>query len=227
MQIQKPYTYPRALLCDMDGVLVDSEQLHWHSVLVVLQQLQNLADLPTIPLRVGWDDRRLWAEFIDTYQLSATIHTCIDLRREVANELLYTQGVPAIKGVIETLKHIKKKHSSLKLAVVSASLKDHIQASLQDFTGIFDLFISGLDDCTDNKPHAMPYLTASQHLSVPIEQCWIIEDSTPGLQAALASQAQVFALKTNYNDPLLRQQAHAQLNQFTDILNLLKNTKHL
>ena len=216
---------PLAILCDMDGVLVDSEQLHWDSVLLTVQHILNQSSQPTLPLRIGWDDTQLWQELKETYQLPISVADCIQIRKEIANTLLNDQGVILMDGVYDTLSTIKKNYPHIKLAVVSASLKEHMHMSLQKIAHLFDYLVSGFDDCSHNKPHPMPYLHASALIDVPIQSCWILEDSTPGLQAALASKAQVFAVHAHHSDAQLRTACVAQLDHFTELLHYLSTTE--
>ena len=217
----KGLSLPRAILCDMDGVLVDSEHLHWHSVLLTLQKVLNQSTLPQLPLRIGWNDTQLWQELVHHYQLPVSVEACIQHRKAIAHTLLHEQAVPLMQGVYETLSYIKARYPYIPLAVVSASLKDHMHISLKNIDQFFTLILSGFDDCSHNKPHPMPYLRASEILGVPIESCWILEDSTPGLQAALGSQAQVFAVHAQQSDLTLRQRCVAQLDQFKELIDYL------
>ena len=60
---------PQAILFDMDGILVDSEALHWQTVLDVLRDYLG-ERAPQLAQRVGWGDEELWRERNERSQLN-------------------------------------------------------------------------------------------------------------------------------------------------------------
>lgn len=183
---------PSAIICDMDGVLVDSEALHWRSVVQVLQELGALTHHAAPAPRVGWGDHALWEEFRHTYALSLSALELTGRRAEVAEELLRAAPPPRCPGALEGLRALKARLPHVPMAVASASQRSHMELSLTEYAGVFDVIVSGLDDCAHNKPAPDPYLLAAARLGVPIEGCWVAEDSPTGLRSALAAGARVW-----------------------------------
>ena len=208
---------PLAILSDMDGVLVDSERLHWESALEILHHFAPHAR-PTEER--GWDDRSLWRRWRTAFQLPLSVDTLIQRRLLSAAARLKTAPPPLLPRAAALPSLCVTR--GLSLAVVSASSREHIQLSLQPhglLEGV-DLIVSGLDDCAENKPAPDCYIQAAEQLQVPIERCWILEDSYTGLSAALASGAgRGYALPTPPQGPnlqKLQQQAYllSELSHF-------------
>ena len=187
---------PAVILCDMDGVLVDSEALHWESVHDVLLALGVISSTERLPERIGWGDEALWTELKRRYQLSESPTALTELRAERAERRLCEAPPPRIRGSREGLLALRARDPQLRFAVVSASPLKQMALSLLEYEGLFELMISGVDDCAENKPSPEPYLTAMARLAVEPARCWIFEDSPTGLRAALASGARVWRLKT-------------------------------
>jgi len=190
--VSAPPRRPAAVICDMDGVLVDSEALHWRSVVLVLDALGALARRPAPPPRVGWGDRALWEELRLTYALPQGAEALTALRAEVAEGLLRASPPPRVPGALEGLRALKARCPSLPMGVASASQRSHMALSLREYEGLFDVLVSGLDDCAHNKPAPDAYLLAAARLGAPPAACWVAEDSPTGLRAALAAGARVW-----------------------------------
>ena len=200
---------PLAILSDMDGVLVDSEQLHWESALEILQHFVPHARPAE---ERGWGDHSLWRRWRAEFQLPLSVDQLIQRRLISAAARLKAAPPPLLSGAAALPALCAAR--GLHFAVVSASSREHIQLSLQPhglLEGV-DLIVSGLDDCRENKPAPDCYLQAAERLQVPIERCWILEDSYTGLSAALAAGAgRVYALPTPAQGPqleALQGQAH-------------------
>ena len=184
----------KALLCDMDGVLVDSEALHWDTVHDVLCALGVLSEGERLPAQIGWGDHDFWTEQRARYALPQSAEELTSLRAQYAERRLAATPPPCVPGSLEGLQAIKSAHPSLRLAVVSASPLRQMELSLSAYEGLFELMLSGVDHCEHNKPSPEPYLTAIGRLGLTPAECGVIEDSPTGLRAGLSSGAHVWCL---------------------------------
>lgn len=184
----------KALLCDMDGVLVDSEALHWETVHDVLRALGVLTEGERLPAQIGWGDHAFWTEQRGRYGLLQSAEELTALRATHAERRLASSPPPCLPGSLEGLRALKLSHPALRLAVVSASPLRQMELSLKAYEDLFELMISGVDHCTHNKPSPEPYLTAMEQLGLDPASCGVIEDSPTGLRAALSSGARVWCL---------------------------------
>jgi len=211
----------------MDGVLVDSEDLHWETVGDVLRA--HLGDqAPSLTPRIGWGDHALWEELRLQFQLNATATELTAERNFWAlKRLANTPPLPMSKA-LEAIISWRQSAPSLPLVVVSASPKAQIIQSLHHFKDpanqpLFDAYFSGVDDASRNKPAPDPYLTATTHLGLDPQECWIAEDSSTGLTAALASGAQVFAVGAHSASKELTQRCQLSVNTLDQLYDVWKS----
>ena len=215
---------PKAIFFDMDGVLVDSEALHWESVHQVLRKYLG-SQAPQLEPRVGWGDQDLWYELIERYGLPSDPISLTQERGTIALDLLKSQAPLLMEGALEAVQAWHAHPQCPIMAVVSASPKAQMIQSLENYVdsqgrALFDAFFSGVDDSDLNKPSSQPYLKAMQHFSVSPKESWIAEDSNTGLTSALNSHACVFAISAHTADQVLISQAENEFATLTGLFDL-------
>ena len=222
-----PLKRPHALLLDMDGVLVDSEALHWETVMDVLRA--HLSDqVPYLKPRIGWGDDELWTELRDRFDLEASVVDLTTERGRYALKRLAATPPSPMPLAVHTLQQWRLSAPNLPLVVVSASPRDQMIQSLTPFVdhtakSLFNTYISGIDDVVHNKPKPDPYLRAISQLGLAPEVCWIVEDSATGLMAALASGAQVISIGADDAPISLKQKCHLNLNSLNQLYDVWKS----
>lgn len=182
----------RALLFDMDGVLVDSTKI----------------------VDAVW---RAWAreKGVDEEELMAIAHgrRSLEVIRAVAPHLATPEEVLAVEemeaegsGPVELLPGAKPLLGSLPAdvwAVVTSASEDLARARLR-LVGLPEprVLVSG-DDVDDGKPHPAPFLAGAEAIGVPPEGCVVFEDTPPGIEAGRAAGMAVVALATTFAPDVL------------------------
>jgi beta-phosphoglucomutase len=174
-----------AILFDFDGVLADSEPLHyrcWKEILApygIDLEWDVYADN-----YIGISDRVMLAKFCEAASPPVELQTLIDqyprkrdrFRETMASELPFFEGC---REFLETL-------DSYKLAVVSSSGRLEIEPPLEraGLRGYFRTLVCG-GDVRNQKPAPDPYLLAAERL----EACrpLVVEDSEAGVESARAA----------------------------------------
>jgi HAD superfamily hydrolase (TIGR01509 family) len=188
-----------AVVFDFDGVLADTERLHFGAFRDVLARHGWTLDERAYYQRyLGFDDDGLIAAFardggldIGAPVRAALVREKADLfgARLEAGEVLY-QGARAA---------IERLGAAFALAIASGSFAAEIHEIL-DAAGLRSAFraIVGADDVARTKPAPDPYETAIRRLGIPAAAAVAIEDSHWGLESARSAGLRTIALATSY-----------------------------
>lgn len=186
----------RAIIFDMDGVIIDSEKLKAEAWKKIFSEYQiDDGDKWYIP-RIGNSRQFLCEEAIRLFSLPVKIETLSKRKEEIYLNMLEEKTEP----IKETIKFIQSIPRNFKLGVGSSTGKKIIekQLALINILDNFDLIVSGEDDVKNNKPAPDIYnLIASKMMIEPFD-CVVIEDSFSGVQAAKAAGMKCIAYKTRY-----------------------------
>ena len=173
--------WPAAVLCDLDGTLVDTEP-YW---------IEAQYDLAT---RYGgaWNDSHA-LELVGTDLLTSgryiREHMGIDLEpAEIVEQLLddviarVERTVPWRPGAVELLADLVS--ADVPCALVTMSYRSFVAPILAGLpASTFAAVITG-DAVEEGKPHPEPYLKAAAELGVEPADCLAIEDSNTGARSA-------------------------------------------
>jgi HAD superfamily hydrolase (TIGR01509 family) len=103
-------------------------------------------------------------------------------------ENFYFELLPQLTVVAEVLEHIDAQHGRIPFAVVSGSTREAVTASLVSLKLLdrFDTLVCA-GDYKRSKPDPESFLLAAAKLAVAPEDCLVFEDTTMGIQAAIAA----------------------------------------
>lgn len=192
---------PRAILFDHDGVLVASEALHWAAWERLSKEIGIPFDESRIRAAVGKTAPQILTLMMSWFrpdwdgnpeQLKAWVNRKNDIYLEEAKA-----GLKAYPGVLQGLMWLREQ--GILAAVVSNARRRELNAMLDhlDLSRYFETIISR-EDANASKPNPRPYLYATEILGVSPEECLAIEDSPPGLEAALMAGIPTAAVLTNF-----------------------------
>ena len=214
----------RAILFDMDGVLVDSEPLFLSAINRLLAQegVEPVSVQENEEFLIGTTIGETWRQLKNRRPLPLPIEEYIrrydDIVRQVMQEELEPQ--PGVRELIQACVE-----RGLPKAVASSSLHMWVDLKLNaiGLTGAFDAVLGG-DDVTRGKPEPDIYIKAAESLGVPPAECIAIEDSPIGIAAAASSGAYTIAVRTEYTRNLDVSRAHTILETLEEFdLSLLAN----
>ena len=192
----------QAVIFDMDGVIVDSEPRHERAFLEVVREIGygethgvRWADY------VGRSDHVLWHDFVARHKPAQPLEQLLKRKRERVVEILRREE-PIFAGLAELVEKLAR---VCKLAVASGSERPVVEAvlSLQDLRRFFSATVTAWD-VKNGKPAPDIFLRAAELLGVPPASCWVIEDSKPGVAAALAAGMRVIAITNTHPADELR-----------------------
>lgn len=174
----------KAVIFDMDGVLLDSESLHYLAIDGVVSSRGGIYSVELLYKYCGVPEREIWPSLIkDTGLIGAEPTELMEEHWRRYRALLEEHGYPEFPGTRDFLTRLRER--GLLLAVASASLKSVIEDYLRtlDLDGCFDVAVSA-QECSHGKPEPDVFLLAAQKLGVEPAECMVIEDSPNGMIAA-------------------------------------------
>lgn len=194
----------KAVLFDMDGVLVDSTiaiQHHW----------QVWAD------RHGLDVRKVMAvahgrRTLETIGMIAPhLDAVYETDQIEAAEAADPEGVVVIEGARQLLQALPYQRWAIATSGTRGVAENRIR-----LTGLpMPQVLVTANDVRCGKPHPEPYLLAASQLAVEPRHCIVVEDAPAGIQAARSAGMRVIAVASTH--------ARAELGQATLITGQLKD----
>jgi sugar-phosphatase len=189
----------KAVIFDMDGLLIDSEPLWQKAEIEVFREvnvfLNHILCRQTTGLRIDevvdyWYHKFPWKS-IGKRELTEDI-----IKRVI--ELISREG-EAKHGVGEILDFLKRKN--VKIALASSSAYSIIDTVLNRL-GIKEVFeeIYSAAEEEYGKPHPGVYLTTAKKLQIKPQECLVLEDSLNGVIAAKAAQMKCVAIPELFPD---------------------------
>lgn len=184
-------TWPRAVFFDFDGVVVNSEPLHFQALQEVLAK-ENVALSEEEYYRdlIGFDDRGAIRKVFQTRDLPLapkTVLSIVAAKSAVMTDLIHRKRLDALPGVEETVRTLWRR---CPLAIVSGGLREEIELMLEG-VALRDCFqfIVAAEDVTVGKPDPQGYLMAMDRVSQKLlagdkarrplkpSECLVVEDA--------------------------------------------------
>ena len=195
----------RAVLFDMDGLIVDSEPIQFLAFRAFLREHGH--ELPESAMSdfVGYHEIENMRDLQEKHNLPGLIEDLVTRRRALYLELVKTEPLPVFPGFWELTAEARRR--GLQQAVVSSSTREQVEVPLRrvfenhsdttDPYQHFDAIVTG-DDVRASKPDPEPYLLAAQRLGLDPRECVAFEDTPPGVASAAGAGVTVYAVPNEY-----------------------------
>lgn len=172
-----------AVIFDMDGVIIDSEPIHFMSdKMTMLDYGFELTD-QELHKYVGISNPIMWEEMREQYGMVATVEELLHKQMYYKKLLFGDREIQSIEGIENLLKILKD--SDIRIGLASSSPRGFIELILSNL-GIIEYFavvVSG-EEVERSKPAPDIFLKAAELLKVNPSNCIVIEDSRNGVKAA-------------------------------------------
>jgi HAD superfamily hydrolase (TIGR01509 family) len=171
-----------AMICDCDGVLIDSEAVAASMLVRELEARWPGAEVaPVVMPLLGLRIEAVLASAADTVGRTLTHEQVVSIRRAVEAAAIEAPMVPGIAEALAAVPFTK--------ACASNSFSSYVDAVLQR-TGLVRFF-GGRRFCADMvenpKPAPDVYLAAARAMRIDPLRCLVVEDSVTGVTAARAA----------------------------------------
>lgn len=182
----------KAIIFDMDGVLVNTEPVHYQSHLKAFEKYG--IHLTEQEYYEEWTKKgKGTAEFVEKYNLSLNQEDYHKLRRDLYAQLL-REELEIIGNSPQKVKELSQ-HYPLALVSSSHSRNIHLILDLLKIKQHFTVILGG-NDVQQRKPSPEGFLLAAKKMNIPPAECVVIEDSEKGVLAAHAAGMKCIAIPT-------------------------------
>ena len=205
--------WPRAVLFDFDGVIVNSEPLHFyafHEVLkaagIEISEDEYYRDL------IGFDDRGAFRQLFEKRGVPLEPKTLLQLvvdKSRIMMDFIRRRQFRPLPGVEEFVRTLWRR---CPLAIVSGGLREEIEAMLEGIAlrDCFPILIAA-EDVEVGKPDPSGYLLATQMISDKLKQprplkpadCLVIEDAPTVIRSVKAVGFPTLAITSSYPEAKL------------------------
>lgn len=203
----------RAAVFDFDGVIVDSEPLHFRALRdALLDDGVAITEEEYWGIYLAHDDRgavRLALEHHGQAAAPDRVEQVAVRKAERFAQLV--PEVPVFPGARELVGALA---SELPLGIASGARHEEIETILNGI-GLRSAFaaIVGVEDAARTKPHPAPYLEAARRLATGVDglrpaECLAFEDSLPGIASALGAGMKVVGVAHSYPAEKLKTAHH-------------------
>lgn len=184
----------RAVVFDLDGVLLDSEPLHFRAARRVFDSFGHALSEDEYRRSIGLGAVETWTAWKARHGLAPEVAELI-ARDEKARLEEIRRGVDPIPAAVAMARNLQA--AAVPLAIASSSTPETIDAELAalDLTEVFPLRVSG-EHVAQSKPAPDVYLRAAALLGLPPHACIAIEDSPVGVRSAKAAGLTCVAVPT-------------------------------
>ena len=207
----------KAIIFDMDGVLVDSEPFH-----IEIEKQQFLMNQLSITNEehhryMGVATNVMWEQIAERHSLNVSVEELTEQNRiESIRFFTEVKEIPVMPGLIDLLEKLQQK--KYPMAVASSSFPEIIELILER-TGIrkyFQVVVSS-QEAGKSKPEPDVFLLAARKLKVMPDECLVVEDSKNGIKAAQAAGMSCVAYQSPGVDPQSQKEADTVVKSYTQL----------
>ncbi|GBD17286.1 Phosphorylated carbohydrates phosphatase [bacterium HR26] len=188
-------TIRRAVLFDLDGVLIDSEPAHFAATRAALEDLGlgTLDEADYAKWMLGRPDHSALAEYLAACGLPAERLPALLERKAARYAERFAVEVNPLDDGVETLQAAHA--AGLPVGIVSGALATEIAWAIErlGIAGLVAVVVSG-DEVACGKPDPEPYLLAARRLGLEPGACIAVEDAPAGVSAARAAGMRCLAV---------------------------------
>lgn len=212
----------KAVIFDLDGLLVDSTPLHLEANQIFIESFGKLYLRPESG-REGMRIVDIVRDYKDLFDLPGTVEDLHEKRQVIFYELVKKE-LQLFPGVFELLEKVKKR--DLKMALATSGDREYVNIIFEKWPR-FKYFFTTLvvsEDVKRGKPYPDVYKKALEKLNIQSMEAVVLEDSFNGVAAAKAAGIQVIAVPNKHYpeaDFTLADKSFGSLNEVVEAINLI------
>jgi len=207
----------KAVLFDMDGVVIDSEKLYSQSENILLSQYGVKFDSSDWIKIKGCTESQFYDLVYSKFNLDIPRSELMKQGR-IFLKNIFSEKLHYMNGFTELYSLLREKYTLALVTSTGDELVNHIDSLLSIYNK-FDIVITSSNSKL-HKPNPDPYLIAMKNLNVKPNECVVIEDSIQGIKAGKSAGSHVIAHEGSLEKKLLLD-ADYIISDFNDLKNSL------
>lgn len=173
----------KAVIFDMDGVIVDSEPIMDIVLIQFFDEMNIEFDKNIAKDFRGSSSEAFWGELKRIYSLPEPVDYYVNERLKRTIEYYKNNGIKLIDNVSDLIEEFKTLNLKIALATSAAHERMQVTPDILNLEKYFDVLVSSRF-IKNAKPDPEIFLYASNSLNVLPDSCMVIEDSENGIAAA-------------------------------------------
>ena len=216
----------KAIIFDMDGVLIDSELFYMNKTIDILKEYFDIKithnDLIELPGANHQQYKKVITDILIKHHRNYEEYEIANQKYNKSNPMDFTKILS--KDVISVLEWLD--NHNIRMSIASSSKKIEIDEMLtqNNLQKYFEFILSG-ESFRKSKPHPEIYLQSIQKLQLTRNEIVVIEDSEYGIQAAKDANLKVIA-KRDINFNFNQEIADIQIDNLIEIIGIVKKCNH-
>jgi HAD superfamily hydrolase (TIGR01509 family) len=192
----------KAILFDLDGVIVDSMPSHYQAWKIAFKEVSKIdVDERTIYLLEGMCGTDLIKKvfelksYLNDNHNEQIVEQVSQRKNEVFRDILLSSPPRAYEGVKNLIMNL----ANCKSAVVSGSARKDVETLLEKSLGkgnLFDVLITA-DESTKGKPDPSSFMNALDKIKIPPSETVVVENAPLGVEAATSAGIQCIVILNN------------------------------
>ena len=215
----------KAIIFDMDGLMIDSERVTYEGYVIECEKLGLTMDKEFYKKILGHTIPEIYQQFYGRYGQSFPMEQVLKRVHTYMADLFQEQGVPLKEGLVELLSYLKT--NGYQTVVATSSTRGRVDTILEQakLSKYFDASICG-DEVEKGKPNPEVFLKACQKVGVEPEKAIVLEDSEAGIQAAFAAGIPVICVPDmKYPEEQFAKKAGKIVDSLSVVLEMFRSGK--
>lgn len=185
----------RAVIFDMDGVIIDSEPIYFKAGNELFKYLGLDVSEEEHHSYVGISSKDMWSDIRNKHKIDLSTEELVEMEMSIyIDYLLSKKDEEPIPGVVELIEDLYKNNVNLALASSSSIKSIKIVLDMFNLGKFFKTIVSGYE-VENGKPAPDIFLYAAKRLGVRSGDCIVIEDSENGIEAAKSAGMKCIGFK--------------------------------
>lgn len=209
----------KAIIFDMDGLMIDSEPSHLLASNKVFQNFNVQLSEEENSRYIGLPDIDMAKDIVVRYSFPISPQELVK-RKQAEFRSILDKGISVLPGLMQLLEGLKKK--KFKIGIASSSVLVEIKAAIKGLKieKYFGTYASA-EEVKKGKPSPDVYLLAAKRLKIDPKDCLVLEDAPSGVKAGKAAGMTVFAIPSQYTKGKDFSQADKVLQNLTEVFPLI------